>query len=142
MQVSPEKIYELLQYCAGFAQEMLNDVGEFLPFGAVLNQDTELSGVGLDLAEQPDNMQLYKILVDTFSKQATNNEIQAAAIACDVNIPPEYESDISNGIRIHIETNDYARFFYVPYTIDSTAESEKVTLYSPITADVDPHIFQ
>lgn len=38
MSVPPEKLHELLTYCMDFAKTMLNDSGDFYPFGAVLGK--------------------------------------------------------------------------------------------------------
>lgn len=148
MTTNPEQLHELLTYCVDFAKLMLNDSGEFYPFGAVIGAEGKLKAVGAsDGNEQPNPQDLYNLLGATFKAQATNGEIIAAAMATNVNIPSAYESPYPDGIRVHLESNDYSRFVYFPYRLSKSgifkkkinlAVSEPFSVAVPVSFFVQP----
>lgn len=126
MTTNPGQLHELLTYCVDFAKLMLNDSGEFYPFGAVIGTEGKLKAVGAnDGNEQPNPQDLHNLLGATFKAQATNGEIIAAAMATNVNIPPAYESAYPDGIRVLLESNDYSRFVYFPYRLSKSGIFKK-----------------
>lgn len=145
MTVKPEQLQELLTYCTDFAKLMLLDWGEFHPFGAVLSPEGKLRTMGAHNGnEHPNPQDLYKLLGDAFKTQAVKGEIIASAMATNVNIPPNYESPHPDGIRIHLESNDYSRFVYFPYRVTKSGIFKKkvnVEVAEPFSISIPPLFF-
>ena len=145
MNISPEKLHELLTYCNGFAETMLKDSQEFYPFGAVLDENQKVAAVGAHLGvEQPNPSELYKLILGAFQEQANDGEILAAAIASNVDIPSNYETQFSDGVRVQLECKDFARYIYTPYSIDEKGIFKKsidVIFTEPFAVEIAPQIF-
>lgn len=145
MSATPEKLHELLTYCIDFAKVMLSDSGEFYPFGAVLGNDGKVNAVGgYDGKEHPNPQDIYRLLGEGFIASARDGSIQAAALAANVNIPPEYSSPTQDGLRVHLESADFSRFIYVPYRVSKQGlfkKSLKAEFFEPIAVQIQPAIF-
>ena len=145
MTTSPAKLHELLNYCIDFAKVMLNDSGEFYPFGAVLEGDGQVKAVGgYDGNERPKPQDIYRLLSEGFVASAREGTIAAAALAANVNIPAEYSPPVSDGLRVHLESLDYSRFIYVPYRVSKHGlfnKTLKVEFFEPIAVQIQPAIF-
>jgi hypothetical protein len=145
MTIRPEQLHELLTYCLDFAKLMLSDSGEFYPFGAVLGVEGKLKAVGAhDGNERPNPQDLFRLLGDMFKAQAASGEIIASAMTANVNIPSTYESPHPDGIRVHLESNDYSRFIYFPYRITKTGIFKKkisIEVLEPFAVEIPPSIF-
>ncbi|QEY16374.1 hypothetical protein D0C16_10510 [Cellvibrio sp. KY-GH-1] len=145
MNISPEKLNELLVYCKEFAEIMLKDSGEFYPFGAVLNMHNEVGAVGAhNGSEHPNSVELYKLLIEAFSQQVAKSEILAAAIACNVNIPAKYEPAATDGVRVQLECNGFSRYIYFPFKLKKKGLFKRVyevNFLEPIPVEINPEIF-
>jgi hypothetical protein len=87
--VDPHKLEELLNYCVGFAKQMVESHGAFHPFGAVIVSGGTLNAVGGDVGEEhPRGAAVFQFLQSAMHAQFRKREIIAASIATDVNIPP------------------------------------------------------
>ena len=51
--IDPHKLEELLNYCVGFAKQMVERHGAFHPFGAAIVSSGTLNAVGADIGEAP-----------------------------------------------------------------------------------------
>ena len=61
--VDPHKLEELLNYCLGFARQMVESHGAFHPFGAVIVSSGTLNAVGADIgAEHPHGAAVFQFL--------------------------------------------------------------------------------
>ena len=49
--IDPHKLDELLNYCTGFAKQMVESHGAFHPFGDVIVSGGTLNAVGADIGE-------------------------------------------------------------------------------------------
>jgi hypothetical protein len=118
--IDPHKLEELLNYCLGFAKQMVESHGAFHPFGAVIVSDGILTAIGADVGEEhPHGADVFRFLQTTMHSQFQKREIVAASIATDVNIPMEYQSPFPDGIRVLLECAGYSRYIYLPYRISS-----------------------
>lgn len=116
--VDPHKLEELLNYCLGFAKQMVENHGAFHPFGAVLASSGTVTAVAADIGqEHPNGQELFRVLHSAMRAQFQKREISAASIATDVNIPPQYQPAYRDGIRVLLECPGYSRYIYLPYRI-------------------------
>lgn len=115
MLVSPERLNELVTYCIDFARTMLEEAGDFYPFGATLTNDGKLAGVGGHNGEErPNPKEIYTLLGGSFAVDAAAGKLSAAALAANVSIPTEYSPSSPDGLRVHLEAEGFSRFIYVP----------------------------
>lgn len=145
MIATPEKLHELLTYCIDFAKIMLNDSGEFYPFGATLDSNGTVQAIGgYDGNERPLSHDIYRLLGEAFCANARDGSIAAAALAANVNIPAEYEPPAPDGLRVHLESHEFARFVYVPYVVTKQGFFKKtrhVEFFEPIAVEINPAFF-
>jgi hypothetical protein len=145
MVATPAQLHELLAYCMDFAQTMLRDSGEFYPFGAVLSPEGEVPAVGGDDGnEYPKAQEIYHLLTRAFVSEAKSGEIFGAALACNVDVPEQYESPSRDALRVHLETEGFARLIYVPYEITKSGplnETSALALHEPFSVEVRPAFF-
>lgn len=88
MAASPEQLHELLKYCLDFGKTMLEDSGEFYPFGAVIAADGKLrAGGAYDGNEKPKSQDIYRLLSDAPTSDPRAGNLLAIALAANVNIP-------------------------------------------------------
>jgi hypothetical protein len=122
--VDPHKLEELLNYCVGFAKQVVESHGAFHPFGAVLESSGRVTAIGADIGEEhPHGAAVFQFLQSAMRTQFQKREIIAASIATDVNIPAEYQPTFPDGIRVLLECPGYSRYIYLPYRIsDGKAE--------------------
>jgi hypothetical protein len=130
MAATPAQLHQLLAYCTDFAQIMLQDSGEFYPFGAVLSPEgAVVAAGGYDGNEYPKPQEIYRLITEAFVSEAKSGKILGAAIAANVNVPEQYETPSRDALRVRLEADDFARFIYVPYEMTkSQSLNEKSTL--------------
>jgi hypothetical protein len=59
--IDPHKLEELLNYCVGFAKQMVEIHGAFHPFGAVIVSGGTLTAVGADVGgEHPHDADVFR----------------------------------------------------------------------------------
>lgn len=116
--VEPHLLENLLTYCVDFAKLMLAKAGDFHPFGATILPDGTLTAAGGHAGERAGGREVFLLLQDAFKAQFQRQEIVAAAIAANVDIPADYRPTYPDGIRVLIECAGYSRFFYLPYRLE------------------------
>lgn len=145
MSATPEQLHELLTYCVNFAKMMLDNSGEFYPFGAVLKRDGKVGAVGgFDGHERPVPQNIYRLLEKGFIEGARDGSIIAAALATNVNIPPNYEAPLPDGIRVQLESSDFSRFIYLPYRITKQGffkKTQKTEVLESFAVQISPTFF-
>jgi hypothetical protein len=100
----------LLSATLPFAQQMLDDHGEFFPFGATLGDDDQVQIVsgGPDLGEHPASAQVLAVL--TQGMRAARGALRATAIVSDVRLAD------TDAISVELEHRDgHAVEVLVPY---------------------------
>jgi len=145
MQATPEQLHEMLTYCIGFARTMLEEAGDFYPFGATLSPQGVVAAVGADSGEErPAPAEIYKLLGEALLNGAASGEHAGVALAANVNIPPEYSSQSQDGLRVHLETRGYSRFIYVPYAMSMQGLFKKrrvVQFAEPFSVELAPTFY-
>jgi hypothetical protein len=128
-----------------FGKIMLEDSGEFYPFGAVMGADGKLTAVGgYDGSEKPNSQDIYRLLSDAFISDARAGKVLAIALAANVKIPPDYNPPSPDGLRVQLETEGYCRFIYMPYTLAKVGFFKKTTIANYgefISVDAPPQVF-
>jgi hypothetical protein len=118
--MDPHKLEELLNYCVGFAKQMVERHGAFHPFGAVIVLDGTLNAVGANIGEEhPQGPAIFQFLQSAMRVQFQKREIIGAGIATDVNIPPHYQPVYPDGIRVLLECAGFSRYIYLPYRVSA-----------------------
>lgn len=115
---------------------MIRENGEFHPFGAAIASSGQLMAVGADVGgEIPEEADLYGFLQNSLKSQFLNGEIVACAIAANVNLPAQLESQFPDGIRVLVECAGFSRFNYLPYAIsgDRVEYGEFISVDVPAT---------
>jgi len=145
MAASPEQLRAAFIYCLDFARHMLEDSASFLPFGAKLRGSGEVQAVGgWNGEEHPAPAELCALLTAAFRTEAESGDIVGSALAVDVNIPPEYNPVLPDGIRVHLEGEEYSRYIYVPYAIKTVGllrSKREVMLAEPFSVEVPAEVF-
>lgn len=121
MSASTKQLEEALKYCNDFAIHMLNDSGEFYPFGALIKPNGELVSVAGHIGEEfPDTIELLKFLDNAMNSQISEGEAIATALTVNVNIPPKFSALYTDGIKVTLKADGYHRSTYTPYKIYKT----------------------
>lgn len=145
MSASPEQLHEMLMHCINFARTMLADAGDFYPFGATLSPLGTVSAVGgYDGEERPKPQEIYQLLGSAFTSGAREGTYLGVALAANVNIPAQYDSAAPDGLRVHLESDGYSRFIYVPYRIKKEGLFKKrmvVEFSDPFAVEITPTFF-
>lgn len=145
MSLSDQQLTALLEYCVGFARQMIEKAGEFYPFGAEIDASGELKALGFsDGGEKPSSQELYAFAQSALTQRAAEGAVLGAAIAANVNIPPQFESKYPDGIRVHVEAEGFSRYIYTPYAITKTGlfgRKRSVDYDEMFAADVPPLMF-
>ena len=143
MTASPEQLHAALTYCIEFAKQMLADSQAFYPFGASLNRSGKVEALGgWNGEEHPEPAEVYGLLSGALQRRARAKEILGAALAVDVNVPPQYGAQWPDGIRVHLESADFSRHIYVPYRIvKSGGPTALVELAEPFSVEVGHEFF-
>jgi hypothetical protein len=100
----------LARYAVSLAQQMLEESGEFYPFGATVDgaDSLHLISGGPDLGDHPSSTQVLAALLG--GMRGERPRLRAVAIASDVRLRR------SDAIRVHLEHRDgHAVELYVPY---------------------------
>jgi hypothetical protein len=128
-----------------FGKIMLEDSGDFYPFGAMIVVDGRLMAVGgYDGDEHPNPEDIYQLIFDALAADAQAGGALAIALAANVNIPSDYKSPSPDGLRVQLETEGYSRLIYVPYTLAKRGFFKRTTIADygePISVDVPPQAF-
>jgi len=145
MTATPTQLHELLTYCMDLAQILLRDAGEFYPFGAVLSPEGKVVAVsGSDGNEHPKAQDIYDLLTEAFVSKAKSGKIFGAALAANVSVPEQYKSPSRDALRVHLETEGYSRFIFVPYEITKSGflkRTSAITLHEMFSVEVSPVFF-
>src|SRR5215831_17722241 len=97
--MASEYLNELVDSLLPFAEKLLREQGEFLPFGAWIPLDKKIQWVGAEgETEYPGSQALLNILVSTFSQEAAEGKLLATAICLDTRFSPSAEAEKTDAI--------------------------------------------
>lgn len=100
-----------------FAEKMLKQHREFLPFGGYIKSDGEIVWEGAyDGDEMPLSQSLIDILHDSHRAKAANREIIACAVVYDIRTIPPKKTSKQDAICIAVDHVDgYSGYVIYPY---------------------------
>lgn len=131
---------ELLTPMLGLAERMLEETGEFRPFGARLAASGQLAVIDVaPTLRDPSNPLIINSLYATFRLQARAGTIKACAVCWDALVPKEEGGGLTEAIAIGLEHRDGD-----PTVVLCTYEREasgSVHFDDPITALGRRHVF-
>lgn len=110
----------LLNTAFPFAEQMLRDHGEFLPFGAQMLPNGEIVSVGADDGDEHSRSQnLIDILQAGFKAGAADGELIATALVFDVRVVPPGAQEKTDAIALNLDHRDnYSVTVFFPYAIN------------------------
>ncbi len=140
---SPEQLHLALSYCTDFARTMLEDSGEFHPFGAKVDSAGRLIAAGglIKGNDHPRGQDVYQLLMENLHLELADGRAIAIAVAANVNIPNEYSPRHKDGLRVTLDAKGYSRFVYVPYRLERAGlfnSKRKVELAEPFSVALEP----
>jgi hypothetical protein len=143
MPASPEQLHAAFSYCMDFARHMLEEYGEFHPFGAKVDETGQVGAVGgrIEGEEYPKGSDVYQLLLRSLRTELADRRSVAIAVAANVNIPDQYSPRHKDGLRVTLESAGYSRFIYVPYRLKRAGlfnSKRKVELTEPFSIELEP----
>ena len=140
--MASEFLNELVDSLLPFAEKLLREQGEFLPFGAWTPLDGKIQWVSAKgETEYPGSQSLLDILVSLFSKEATEGKLLATAICLDTRFRPSEGAETTDAICFRLESQaGEALAVYVPYKLHKEPLADEYTVESgEITASFMEH---
>jgi hypothetical protein len=100
------------------AKFFLSEVGEFYPFGAMVNADGSIVPLGVQLEnDYPNLMEVILVLEEAIIDKLKNREAKIGGIGTDVNYKPINETEKRSAIQIRIlQVNGESKDFYLTYS--------------------------
>ena len=104
-----------------FAERMLREYGEFLPFGVVMTAKGETQHVGAyDGREHPPSQDLITLMVDALRQEAEKGRYRAIAIFFDVKVQRPNDGKKVDAVQVGLEhLRGYCADVFFPYTLTS-----------------------
>lgn len=112
--------HQLLNATLPFAEQMLREHGEFVPFGAQMLRGGELAAVSADGGEDHSQSQdLIGLLQTAFKAGAYDGQVIATALVYDVRVKLPGAGQKSDAIALNLDHRDnYSVTVFFPYTIN------------------------
>lgn len=116
-----DEIQELLNFLLPYAEQMLNEHGEFYPYAAALDSDGELSAVGADMGgDPPDVGEVLLALHEGLREQAADGTIRASGIAADVTLTDPDSGETTDAVQVELDHAEAdAVDIFVPYETEA-----------------------
>jgi len=119
MSVAKQDAQTLVDEFMPFAQKMLTEYQEFLPFGGHMKLGGEIVHEGATTGEEHSESQdLIDILRSAHRKQAEENSIVAACVVYDIRIVPPNQTEKQDAIAFEIDHwENYSGVVVFPYQL-------------------------
>jgi hypothetical protein len=128
-----------------FAETMLREYGEFLPFGATTSSDGEMRFVGAKgETEHSPSQELIDLRVAAFYTQAQAGEIKACGICLDTRFRQSTDAPTTDAICTRLESaSGECLAVYVPYSLsaESSGTGYVITFGEMVAIFGAPEIF-
>ena len=118
-----DEIQEILNFLLPYAEQMLNQHGEFYPYAAALDSDGELKAVGTGFDDDsPDVGEILLALHDGLRERAVEGAIRASGIAADVTLTDPDSGETTDAVQVELDHADAdAVDIFVPYETEGEA---------------------
>ena len=125
MQTAKQDVEALMNDGVSFAEQMLRDHGEFLPFGRAMKTDGEIVHLaGYNGVEHPPSQEIIELLNDDFRSAARQGKYKATALFYDVRLGQGDGGDKSDAVAVALDHRDeYSVVVYFPYALQDGALS-------------------
>ncbi len=136
----PKADYEpLMNSVLPFAEHMLGNCGEFLPFGGAMRPGGELVSIaGYDGDEHPQSSDVIRLIKEGFVQSARQGQYKATALVYDTRIKLSPTGESSDAIAVSLNHRDsYSIVVIFQYKIDSG----KLTMGSAFAQKGEGEIF-
>jgi hypothetical protein len=102
-----------------FAEKLLQEQGEFFPYGGALKADGQLASVaGYDGREQPPSSEIIRLIKQGFVEGAKSGEYVATALIYDVRVTLPSTGQKSDAIAVSLNHRDnYSVVVLFPYQL-------------------------
>jgi hypothetical protein len=112
---------KIMQAMLPFAKRMLEEYGEFLPYGAAMTSNGEVVSVaGHDGREKPPSQDIIGLLRDSFRASAKSRKYKATGIFFNVRVVAPGSSETTDAIAIALDHQEnYSVVVYIPYKLVS-----------------------
>ncbi|MCC7643613.1 MULTISPECIES: hypothetical protein [unclassified Janthinobacterium] len=114
-----EESETLMNAVLPMAEKLLEQHGEFFPFGAAMKPSGEIVDVaGYDGREHPPSADIIKLLESAFAKAAAAKQYKATALVYDVKVTPPSSNKKSDAIAVALDHVDkYSVVVFFPYEL-------------------------
>lgn len=108
---------ELMNTLLPFAEEMLAEYGEFLPFGGAIMKDGSIADFGADNGtEHSSSQSLISLLESAFVEGARTGDYRATAVVCDVRVVLPNQTEKTDAIAVRLDhMSGYSVEVMIPY---------------------------
>lgn len=122
-----EEIVKIIDHCLEYATELMEDTGEFYPFGAYLGNEGVVHPLEyeFDKKNMPTNGRVIEWLENFCREELENKRIMAYCITYDVSIQLEEDKPAADAVCLDI-TNPaelVTPLFYIPYKVDKQGKT-------------------
>lgn len=119
MQEGKEESQQLMDAVLPLAEQLLNDHGEFFPYGGAMTSAGKIVSVAAyDGDEHPPSSEVISMLQKAFISAAESKEYKATALVYDVRVPLPDSSEKSDAIAINLDhESGYSVIVFLPYQL-------------------------
>jgi hypothetical protein len=112
----------LMNAALPFAKKMLEQYGEFIPYGQALNLKNEILAIGAhDGQEHPPSAQIIQLLKQCFVHGAESGQYKATALVYDVRVQLPSTGSKSDAIAVSLNHKDnYSATVFFTYKIENS----------------------
>jgi hypothetical protein len=121
-----EEIQKIIAHCLEYAKELLEDTGEFYPFGAYIGNEGNVHPLEyeFDKKNMPTNGRVIEWLENFCKEELENKRINSYCITYDVNIQLEENKPGTDAVCFDIKdpAEPATPLLYIPYKVDKQAK--------------------
>ncbi len=122
-----EEIEKIIDHCLEYVTELLEDTGEFYPFGAFLGNNGIVHPLEyeFDKKNMPTNGKVIEWLEKFCTEELDSKGIRSFGITYDVTIQLEENKPSKDAVCIDITMREepHAPLFYIPYKLDKQGKA-------------------
>jgi hypothetical protein len=120
-----QEVEELMDDVLPLAKKMLEEYGEFYPYGGYMDQNHRITHVGAQFegTDMPKSEALINLLRERFREEVKKRNYKATAVVFAVRIPPPGGNEKTDAIQICLDHHSgYSAEVFFPYQIRGNKE--------------------